>query len=76
MRAFKLFFLAAVTLSFTSAAVAGLDSQPWQIWNKSNEYNGAIIDHSLYDGFLKTYVVTNHPLRYQPLSLWGCQSPG
>ena len=61
MRAFKLFFLAAVTLSFTSAAVAGLDSQSWQIWNKSNESNGAIIDHSLYDGFLKTYVVTNHP---------------
>ena len=61
MRALKLLLLASVTLGFTSAAVAGLDNHPWQIWNKSNESNGAIIDHSAYDSFLKTYVVTDHP---------------
>jgi hypothetical protein len=31
------------------------------MWNSSNETNGAIIDHSAFDGFLKTYVVSNHP---------------
>jgi len=33
----------------------------WDRWNSSNENNPAIIDHRLFDGFLKTYVVTNHP---------------
>ena len=61
MRALKLLFLVTVTLVCTSSAVAGLDSQSWQIWNKSDESNRAIIDHSPFDGFLKTYVVTNHP---------------
>ena len=36
-------------------------SAVWAQWNKSNETNPAIIDHRLFDGFLKTYVVTNHP---------------
>lgn len=65
MRAFKRLFLISITLGylsiFTSTAVAGLDSQSWPIWNKSNESNPAIIDHSTFDRFLKTYVLTNHP---------------
>jgi hypothetical protein len=65
MRACKLFFLVSIALGyatvFASTAVAGLDSQSWPIWNKSDESNLAIIDHSNFDGFLKTYVVTNHP---------------
>jgi hypothetical protein len=61
MRALKLFFLITIALGFTSTAIAGLDSQSWSIWNKSDESNRTIIDHSAFDGFLKTYVVTNHP---------------
>jgi len=65
MRAFKRLFLISVALGylsvFTSTAVAGLDSQSWPIWNKSDESNPAIIDHSTFDRFLKTYVLTNHP---------------
>ena len=61
MRAFKLFFLLVITFIYTSSAVAGLDSQSWPIWNQSDESNESIIDHSTFDGFLKTYVVTNHP---------------
>ena len=65
MRAFKLFSVVILTatfaLTFASTAVASLDTQSWPIWNKSNESNPAIIDHSVFDGFLKTYVVTNHP---------------
>ena len=61
MRVLPLFFLLIITLSYNSAAVASLDSQSWPIWNKSNESNPDIVDHSLFDGFLKTYVMTNHP---------------
>ena len=61
MRACKWFFLASIILTYTATAVAALDSQSWPIWNKSDESNLAIIDHSIFDGFLKNYVVTNHP---------------
>ena len=65
MRAFNRLFLISIVFAtlavFTSTAVAGLNSQSWPIWNKSDESNRAIIDHSTFDGFLKTYVVTNHP---------------
>jgi len=31
------------------------------MWNSSDETNRVSIDHSAFDGFLKTYVVSNHP---------------
>lgn len=65
MRAFKRLFLISIALGylsvFSSTAAAGLDSQLWSIWNRSDESNSAIIDHSIFDRFLKTYVMTNHP---------------
>jgi hypothetical protein len=61
MRVFKLLFVVTVVLTFASTAVASRDSQSWPIWNKSDESNGASIDHSAFDGFLKNYVITNHP---------------
>ena len=61
MRAFKLFFLFTMIFTYSLTAIAGSDSESWPIWNKSDESNRAIIDHSTFDGFLKTYVITNHP---------------
>jgi len=65
MHAFKRLFLISIVLSslavFASTATAGLARQSWPMWNKSDESNLAIIDHSTFDRFLKNYVVTNHP---------------
>ena len=61
MRAFKFWLPVLLALTYASNAIAGYDSQSWSIWNQSDESNPSIIDHSLFDGFLKTYVVTNHP---------------
>ena len=61
MRAFKFCLPVLLALTYASNAIAGYDSQSWSIWNQSDESNPSIIDHSLFDGFLKTYVVTNHP---------------
>ena len=58
MQRFKLFLVVLIGLSCASNAIAKKD---WAMWNSSNETNGAIIDHSAFDGFLKTYVVSNHP---------------
>ena len=58
MQRFKLFLIVLIGLSCASHAIAKKD---WAIWNSSDETNGAIIDHSAFDGFLKTYVVSNHP---------------
>jgi hypothetical protein len=61
MQQFKLFLIVLIGLSCASYAIAKKDSQVWAMWNSSDESNGAIIDHSPFDGFLKTYVVSNHP---------------
>ena len=65
MRACKLLFLISIIFGslsiYSSTAVAGSGSQAWSIWSKSDESNLAIIDHSTFDSFLNTYVVTNHP---------------
>ena len=58
MQRFKLFLVVLIGLSCASNAIAKKD---WAMWNSSDESNGAIIDHSAFDGFLKTYVVSNHP---------------
>mgnify|MGYP000848376991 CR=1 FL=1 len=54
----KLFMIVLIVLSCASNAIAKKD---WAMWNSSDETNLAIIDHSPFDGFLKTYVVSNHP---------------
>ena len=61
MQWFKLFLIVLVGFSCTSYAIAKKDSQAWAMWDSSDESNGAIIDHSTFDRFLKTYVVSNHP---------------
>ncbi len=65
MRACKMVLLLQIIIGFFSlyplSALAGLANQTWSIWNSSNESNPASIDHSTFDRFLNTYVVTNHP---------------
>ena len=61
MQRFKLFLIVLIGLSCASHAIAKNDSQAWTMWNSSDETNRVIIDHSAFDGFLKTYVVSNHP---------------
>ena len=58
MQRFKLFLIVLIGLSCASNAIAKKD---WAMWNSSDETNSVIIDHSAFDGFLKTYVVSNHP---------------
>jgi hypothetical protein len=61
MQRFKIALIVLIGLSCASYAIAKKDSQVGSIWNSSDETNRGIIDHSAFDGFLKTYVVSNHP---------------
>lgn len=65
MRVCKMVLLVPIIIGyfslFSSAAAAGLGNQAWSIWNSSDESNPASIDHSTFDRFLNTYVMTNHP---------------
>ncbi|MDB9949235.1 hypothetical protein OAD32_04850 [Porticoccaceae bacterium] len=58
MQRLQIFLVVLISLSCASNALAKKD---WSMWNSSDETNPAIIDHSAFDGFLKTYVVGNHP---------------
>ena len=58
MQRLQIFLVVLISLFCASNALAKKD---WAMWNSSDETNPAIIDHSAFDGFLKTYVVGNHP---------------
>ena len=56
----RMVLLVLTSIAYSLPVVADRGSSPWEIWNSSDETNPAIIDHSLFDGFLKTYVISNH----------------
>lgn len=56
---YKVFCLGLILLPLQ--ALAKIDSKYWPQWDRSNESNGAAIDHREFDGLLREYVVTNHP---------------
>ena len=47
--------------TFAVEALAGIKTNYWAIWDKSNESNSRSIDHSQFDRLLHSYVVVNHP---------------
>lgn len=57
----QIFLMVLISLCCASNALAKKDSQAWAMWHSSVENNSQIIDHSAFDSFLKTYVVSNHP---------------
>ena len=61
MQRLQLFLLVLISLFCASNTLAKEGAQASAMWHSSNEMNPASIDHSPFDGFLKTYVVSNHP---------------
>ena len=63
-----------VAISFGPASVwAASKAELWARWQKHDPVNRKTIDHYIWDGFLKRYVVANHPsginrVRYQAVT--------
>lgn len=54
--------LAALLLfNFSGPAVAAPAPDLWRFWLQSDPNSITQVDHSLWDGFLRSYVVSNHP---------------
>jgi len=53
--------LAAVWLSSPGQAAAAPAPDLWRIWLQSEPNSITRVDHALWDGFLKKYVIANHP---------------
>lgn len=53
--------IAVLGSAFAGEAMAGIKTNYWAIWDKSNENNRRVIDHGLFDSLLQRYVVVNHP---------------
>ena len=63
MRAFKRALCAGLCLGLLMASglsVAAPIVHYWPIWDKSNEPNRRVIDHSALDDILRTYVISGH----------------
>ena len=61
MQRLQLFLLILISLVCASNTLAKTEAHASTMWHDSDETNPDSIDHSPFDGFLKTYVVSNHP---------------
>lgn len=48
-------------LLFSVPVLAKIDRQYWAQWDRSDENNGASIDHAAFHRLLQSHVITNHP---------------
>ncbi|MBV8534901.1 MAG: DUF547 domain-containing protein [Alphaproteobacteria bacterium] len=58
--AFSVIALVVVCLASPRPSVAAPDAVSWRKWESQNDASTAVIDHGIWDGFLKTYA---HPGR-------------
>lgn len=58
---FGVFLTAALLLVTATSVLAAPKAELWPRWQTNNPQSRVHVDHSAWDSFLKTYLVTNHP---------------